>query len=157
MDQGIHNVLVHTQQIDNLKIFSQAQSPVLNLQARIANVDEEHGIVKNKAGKLAAVVHQYDRFPALQKTLFQQVCVLFLMSEEYRVNIHFCLINSIGYQQYAYWIDFTDPMFEWNSDAECRRFEYVKDVDMFRGMFMYVYTCILILLNFNTLQYIHSC
>ena len=51
--------------------------------------------------------NQYDRFPALQKTLFQQ---------------------------YAYWIDFSDAMFEWNADAECRRFEYVKDVDMFRGM-----------------------
>lgn len=60
VDQGIHNVLVHTNQIDNLKIFSQASSPVLNLQARIANVDEKQGIVKNKAGKLAAVVHQVD-------------------------------------------------------------------------------------------------
>ena len=58
VDQGIHNVLVHTKQIENLVIFNQASSPVLNLQARIANVDEQSGIVKNKAGKLAAVVHQ---------------------------------------------------------------------------------------------------
>ena len=106
VDQGVHNVLVHTKRIENLKIFSQASSPVLNLQARIAVVDEHRGIVRNKAGKVAAVVHQYDRFPSLQKALFER---------------------------YAYWIDFSDPMFEWNADEECRRFDYVKDIDMFRG------------------------
>jgi hypothetical protein len=77
VDQGIHNVLVHTDQIENIVIFNQATSPVLNLQARIASVDEKNGVVKNKAGKLAAVVHQYDRFPVLQKTLFEQVSILF--------------------------------------------------------------------------------
>jgi len=107
VDQGIHNVLVHTNQIKNFRIFNQATSPVLNLQARIANVDEKNGIVRNKEGRIAAVVHQYDRFPVLQQTLFQQ---------------------------YAYWIDFSDAMFEWNADSVCQRFKYVKDVDMFKGI-----------------------
>jgi hypothetical protein len=27
-------------------------------------------------------------------------------------------------------------MFEWNADAQCQRFEYIKDVDMFRGVYV---------------------
>ena len=27
-------------------------------------------------------------------------------------------------------------MFEWNADAQCQHFEYIKDVDMFRGVYV---------------------
>lgn len=71
VDQGIHNVLVYTNQIKNMKIWSQSNSPVLNLQSRSANV--QGNIVKNLNNEIAAVVHQYDRYPDLQKQLFKEV------------------------------------------------------------------------------------
>lgn len=74
VDQGLHNVLVHTKQIQNLKIWSQSNSPVLNLQAKQARVDGM--TVRNLKGEAVPVVHQYDRYPELQKLLFKEVVVL---------------------------------------------------------------------------------
>jgi hypothetical protein len=71
VDQGIHNVLVHTKQIQNLKIWSQSNSPVLNLQAKHAKV--QGILVKNLKDEIVPVVHQYDRYPDLQKALFREV------------------------------------------------------------------------------------
>jgi hypothetical protein len=71
VDQGVHNVLVHTDKIKNMKIWSQSNSPVLNLQAKMARV--EGMVVKNNHGDLVAVVHQYDRYPELQRELFKEV------------------------------------------------------------------------------------
>jgi hypothetical protein len=71
VDQGVHNVLVHTDKIKNMKIWSQSNSPVLNLQAKMARV--EGMVVKNNHGDLVAVVHQYDRYPDLQRELFKEV------------------------------------------------------------------------------------
>ncbi|CAE7570437.1 unnamed protein product, partial [Symbiodinium microadriaticum] len=70
VDQGVHNVLVHTQKIKNMKIWGQSESPVLNLQAKMARVSGR--TVLNNKGELAAVVHQYDRYPDLQKQLFKE-------------------------------------------------------------------------------------
>ena len=36
VDQGIHNVLVHSNLIPNMKIWSQADGPVANMQAKVA-------------------------------------------------------------------------------------------------------------------------
>ena len=36
VDQGIHNVLVHNKLIPNIKVWSQASSPVANMQAKVA-------------------------------------------------------------------------------------------------------------------------
>jgi hypothetical protein len=71
VDQGLHNVLVYTKQIQNLRIWSQADSPVLNLQAKVARVDGMK--VSNMKGMVVPVVHQYDRYPDLQKLLFKEV------------------------------------------------------------------------------------
>lgn len=71
VDQGVHNVLVHTNKIKNVKIWSQSNSPVLNLQAKMARVNGK--TVQNNHGDIAAVVHQYDRYPDLQKELFKEV------------------------------------------------------------------------------------
>ena len=74
VDQGVHNVLVHTNKIKNLKVWGQSNSPVLNLQAKMAKVQGK--TVQNIHGELAAVVHQYDRYPDLQKELFKEVCAV---------------------------------------------------------------------------------
>jgi hypothetical protein len=71
VDQGVHNVLVHKGLIGGLKVWSQRDSPVVNLQARRAVVAGVE--VRNEARGVALVVHQYDRYPELQKGLFAKV------------------------------------------------------------------------------------
>ena len=71
VDQGVHNVLVHKQLIRDLTVWSQHDSPVVNLQARRARVTGRN--VHNEKNELVPVVHQYDRYPELQKALFAEV------------------------------------------------------------------------------------
>jgi hypothetical protein len=91
VDQGVHNVLVHTGALEHLqlKAWGQAESPVANMQARMASIEctnspsatgKRKCTVKNKAGAQVAVVHQYDRFPDLQQYLFTEVrCAVSVM------------------------------------------------------------------------------
>jgi hypothetical protein len=71
VDQGAHNVLVHKKLIPNLKVWSQSDGLVANLQARKAQIRGNE--VFNERGNKVAVVHQYDRFPDLQSQLFKEV------------------------------------------------------------------------------------
>jgi len=105
VDQGIHNVLVHKKVISFLKIFSQSDGPVANLQAQRARVRD--GEVFNQNGDLVPVVHQYDRRPDLQKALFGK---------------------------YVYWIDTNDAAAEWKAETACNLYTAKPDVDMFKGM-----------------------
>jgi hypothetical protein len=105
VDQGAHNVLVHSKLIAGLKVLGQAEGPVANMQAKLAIVRGGKEVF-NKKGEKYAVVHQYDRHPVLQKHLFRT---------------------------HVYWTDTDDPMAEWAETAECKGFGYTKDVDMFRG------------------------
>jgi hypothetical protein len=73
VDQGTHNVLVYSQMIPSMKIFDQSSGPVANLQAKVAIVRANEGEVVNTRGERMPVVHQYDRFPDLQKRLFEKV------------------------------------------------------------------------------------
>jgi len=81
VDQGAHNVIIHKQLIDNLRIWKQRDSQVANMQAKIARVQEIRNElnevadmrVYNGRNELVAVVHQYDRDSALQSSLFKQV------------------------------------------------------------------------------------
>jgi hypothetical protein len=81
VDQGVHNVLVHTGALDHLHLrrWGQADSPVANMQAKIAVLncegsgEQERCSVRNKAGVAVSVVHQYDRYPQLQNFLFRKV------------------------------------------------------------------------------------
>lgn len=56
VDQGVHNVLVHSGDLSNLKIFSQSDGPVANLQAKRATIEDN--VVYNGEGKEVSVVHQ---------------------------------------------------------------------------------------------------
>lgn len=81
VDQGVHNVLLHNQWIPSMTLYRQMNSPVANMQAGIATVrneyqtgtGQEYMIVYNPAGKMSAVVHQYDRNKRLQEHLYQRV------------------------------------------------------------------------------------
>ena len=69
VDQGVHNVLVHEQRIPGLKVFPQSSGLVQNLAAHKGVV--RGGRVLAPSGALAAVVHQYDRYPELMKQYLQ--------------------------------------------------------------------------------------
>jgi hypothetical protein len=104
VDQGIHNVLVHKGMIKNLKIFSQRDSQVVNLQAKTAIVNGK--LVLNANGDKVAVVHQYDRYPELQKSLFNE---------------------------YVYWVNTNDFEAEWKAESSCNNYGHKIDVELFKA------------------------
>jgi len=71
VDQGIHNVLVHKRLVAGIQVKRQEDGPVTNLQARMARIEGTQ--VFNSRDVLVPVVHQYDRYSALQKLLFKEV------------------------------------------------------------------------------------
>ena len=104
VDQGVHNVLVYTAGLPNLRVFDQSRGPVANMQARKAIVK---GIeVRNEAGERVAVVHQYDRNAVLQKNLFRR---------------------------FVYWTNTDDLSEEWKLEKACSSFSYVMDKDLLKG------------------------
>jgi len=70
VDQGVHNVLVHTQRIQELVVLDQKSGWVANMQAGLARIS--NNIVSNQRGQKVAVVHQYDRFKNLQESYFKK-------------------------------------------------------------------------------------
>lgn len=70
VDQGVHNVLVHTQRIKELVVHDQKSGWVANMQAGVARIS--NNVVSNQRGQKVAVVHQYDRFKNLQESYFKK-------------------------------------------------------------------------------------
>ena len=71
VDQGVHNVLIHENQVVGATLVSQRDALVANLQAKVAKVDTGH-VVRNLKGEAVAVVHQYDRFPNLAAYYYEK-------------------------------------------------------------------------------------
>ncbi|BDQ36961.1 hypothetical protein SYK_13210 [Pseudodesulfovibrio nedwellii] len=68
-DQAIHNMLVHTGQIETLTLLDNS-GPILTLgQTQGEPTADDTGNVLNEAGTPAHIVHQYDRKPILFKTI----------------------------------------------------------------------------------------
>lgn len=63
MDQGVHNYLLYTQQLKNVRIFQNRLGPVFTLGKTVdlPTLFDEEGYVLNKDGTVAHVLHQYDR------------------------------------------------------------------------------------------------
>lgn len=93
VDQGVHNVLVHTGNIPSMKVWTQGAGPVANMQARVATVNTADYIVLNNNHEMYSVVHQYDRYPDLQRHLFKTVRVL---------KFYYCLCIYVIIENYAY-------------------------------------------------------
>jgi len=104
VDQGVHNVLVHTQilsespvvtgrlevlmknsvrggpfstgeeNVQQIFLWDNEHGFVANLQAQRNKINEQH-IVVNSLDHKIAIVHQYDRIPEFQKYLFGKVCI----------------------------------------------------------------------------------
>lgn len=35
--------------------------------------------------------------------------------------------------QYVYWVDWKDSLAEWKTNEDCRRYDYVQEVDALKG------------------------
>lgn len=65
-------MLVYNNHVEHIKLWDEKEGPVANLQSKLSDV-RPNGEVYNKAGAKIAIVHQYDRYPHLQKYLFTKV------------------------------------------------------------------------------------
>ena len=86
VDQGVHNVLVHKNMIKNLEVKSESDGKVVNMQGRTAIVSEKK--VTNSRGVLFPIVHQYDRYPDLQKLIFSEVRYLYCAMVDILMSNH---------------------------------------------------------------------
>ena len=108
VDQGLHNVLVYNNAIPKLMKWDQSSGPVANMQAKVARIRKEGNdlAVYNRQNQRSLVVHQYDRNPELQQYLFEK---------------------------YVTWMNVNDLKGEWESDENCRAYQYEMDKDLYKG------------------------
>lgn len=108
VDQGAHNVLVHTGALKVSTVQYEKYFPVVNLQSYpqlVANA-QDPAILRSETGVLYALVHQYDRLSTLQSALAER---------------------------YVDWVRMGDPRAEWAGEPACATFSPVYDQDLFRG------------------------
>jgi len=68
-DQGVHNVLLHTGELENVTLHDNG-GPILTLGYTKGEPRYDHeGYVLNESGERAHIVHQYDRKPELFKAV----------------------------------------------------------------------------------------
>jgi len=72
MDQGVHNYLLYKNQIRNVKLFSNRLGPVFTMGKTVDLPTQfnAEGLVLNKDGTVAHVLHQYDRHVEVGKLEF---------------------------------------------------------------------------------------
>jgi hypothetical protein len=77
VDQGVHNVIVHTHALGTtaIKMYSQVDGPVANMQAGLARVFDD-ATVTNAQKQPVAIAHQYDRDGDLRDYYYETVCRL---------------------------------------------------------------------------------
>ncbi len=72
-DQGVHNYLIYTRKVPNIRLISNETGPVLTIGSKISKEIRfnKHGFVINDKGEIYKIVHQYDRYPELFQGLFR--------------------------------------------------------------------------------------
>ena len=75
MDQGVHNYLLYKNEIKNVKLFPNRLGPVFTMGKTVDLLTQfnAEGLVLNKDGTVAHVLHQYDRHVEAGKLEFDQV------------------------------------------------------------------------------------
>ncbi len=108
VDQGVHNVLVHTGALPNVTVRYEYDFPVVNLQAypQLQVAPADPSVLKSEAGVKYALVHQYDRLSPLQTALAGR---------------------------YVDWVDLNDPKAEWEKEPTCAKYTVSYDKDLLRG------------------------
>lgn len=109
VDQGVHNVLVHTNRIPGVRVRYPFNFPVINMQSSTEFVPEIESSteLKNGGNKLFSIVHQYDRLTTFQTALATK---------------------------YVRWVNMSDPEAEWREEPVCANFEKELGVEIFRGI-----------------------
>ncbi|MHA1299680.1 MAG: hypothetical protein ACTSO9_09615 [Candidatus Helarchaeota archaeon] len=69
IDQGIHNYLIYTNQLDEIKLFENEEGPVYTVGHKRKNTFRfnKEGLLINDSGMVINVLHQYDRHDVLIK------------------------------------------------------------------------------------------
>ena len=81
VDQGVHNVIVHTNMVPRIKVYSQSEGPVSNMQSKLydltssitAKGDELKEVFTLHSREKVYIAHQYDRNTEFQSYLFKKV------------------------------------------------------------------------------------
>lgn len=110
VDQGVHNVLVHSTDLSLFSIKFPHDFPVVNMQTSPDIVPNALNprVVLTDQGALYAILHQYDRLPSLSLELAKQ---------------------------FVDWIDWKAPLSEWETSPTCSAFvKPLRDIDLFRGI-----------------------
>jgi hypothetical protein len=74
-DQGIHNYILINNLINNITVYENRRGPVMTMfWMRESDIPTDaDGAVVNDDGSIVAVLHQYDRFPALKARLLSRL------------------------------------------------------------------------------------
>ncbi|GMH87822.1 hypothetical protein TrST_g8529 [Triparma strigata] len=71
VDQGVHNVLIHTDKLTgSIYKYDQMSGPVANMQAKVMSLTSDFRVVNNANGDVP-IMHQYDRYETLMTHLFK--------------------------------------------------------------------------------------
>jgi len=81
VDQGVHNVIVHTNMVPSIhsKVFSSSDGPVSNMQSKLYELSisakgaEIKEIIASRSREKVYIAHQYDRNTEFQSYLFKRV------------------------------------------------------------------------------------
>lgn len=77
VDQGMHNVFVHTRRLSNpTYIWYNEEGPIATVQSMPTLKRDQFGQLLNQNGEVYAVVHQYDRSAALKRQYDKQFVLL---------------------------------------------------------------------------------
>ncbi len=108
VDQGVHNVLVHTGLLSVVTVQYEHQFPVINLQAypQLTASATQPAVLLSERGTKYSLVHQYDRLSSLQLALSKK---------------------------YVDWVDMADPRAEWDNEPTCTGYSVAYGMDYFRG------------------------
>jgi hypothetical protein len=73
-DQGVHNYLIYTKKVPNLRLISNETGPVLTIGSKIGRQIRfnKYGLVINDKGEIYNIIHQYDRYPELFQGFFKR-------------------------------------------------------------------------------------
>jgi hypothetical protein len=109
VDQGVHNVLIHTGLLKGVRVEYPFSFPVINMQSSPEFIpdNEQSTELFDSNRRLFSIVHQYDRLMSFQKALALK---------------------------YVDWVNLADPEEEWKADPFCPLYERRLGVELFRGM-----------------------
>ena len=109
VDQGVHNMIIHTKQLSPVTVKYPDTFRVINMQSspEFVPVSEISTELRKSDNSLFSIVHQYDRVMTFQRALARK---------------------------YVRWVNIGNPEEEWAADPLCSRFSKEKNVEIFRGI-----------------------